>query len=475
MVTTTRSQDRQTRSMVKGANGHEKDQSPVNGKRRSSTGNGTTRRTPERKRKASTESKTEAAETPTENVGAVPPRKARATGKTKKEKEETVVNELVEKKVDDEDSGKRKEDEDTHMQEAEDKAQTPRHVSEDVKMKDEKGGQEELTGMKDGKEDTTEVKEGTEEEKKDTEIKSEDETKAEGEEKKGAASSEVVEISEERKEKEQESSILETGIIYFFFRQKVSVEEPQSLSDVQRSYIIFRPLPAGAKLHEGALKDAGNNRLLTIPKKKFPSTGSHERLLTFVEKAKCTIKELKDTVLTPSAYETKTRGERTRKPARPVAEGVYAILKNKRDRQSHLAYILTVPNEPDELQMDFGLQEKGSFIMSVRNPDIPAPANVAVKLPAEFPRDMMEEFRGLRWIAALPKHLDFVNADILLIGEKSELPEHEKQDTAAIEQLEELQQEDLTRLDGSHKVFSDLELSKQQYSGISSTWDNDGE
>ena len=81
------------------------------------------------------------------------------------------------------------------------------------------------------------------------------------------------------------------GHIYFFYRPRVSVENPQSLQDVQRSYILLRPLPSGTKFksdnpevgEEGSprpLEDAGdNNRLLAVPKKKFPATGSHERLL----------------------------------------------------------------------------------------------------------------------------------------------------------------------------------------------------
>ncbi|KAI5793796.1 hypothetical protein DFH27DRAFT_567354 [Peziza echinospora] len=108
------------------------------------------------------------------------------------------------------------------------------------------------------------------------------------------------------------------GHIYFFYRPRVSVENPQSLQDVQRSYILLRPLPSGAKFksdnpevgEEGsprALEDAGNNnRLLVVPKKKFPATGSHERLLTFVDKANCSIEEIKETVLKGSNYQTKT-------------------------------------------------------------------------------------------------------------------------------------------------------------------------
>ena len=60
---------------------------------------------------------------------------------------------------------------------------------------------------------------------------------------------------------------------------------------------------------------------------------------------------------------------------------------------------------------------------------------------------MMEEFQGRRWTAAQPKHLDFVNAEILLIGERSGVRQSgEQTDKAALEQLEELQLEDEERI-----------------------------
>ena len=107
----------------------------------------------------------------------------------------------------------------------------------------------------------------------------------------------------------------------------------------------------------------------------------------FVEKAKASVKELKDTVLASSTYQTKTVGERTNPAARPICSGVYAILQNEKDRQSHLVYMITIPEKPDELQEEFGVHEKGSFVMSVRNPETPAPANFARKTPAEFPKE----------------------------------------------------------------------------------------
>lgn len=103
------------------------------------------------------------------------------------------------------------------------------------------------------------------------------------------------------------SSILEKGVIYFFFRSRVNVETPQGVEDVARSYIVLRPLPIGARLDKGPLQDDGNARLLVLPKKVLP-TSSKDRFLVFVEKGKATIKDLKNAFLSSSDYATMTAG-----------------------------------------------------------------------------------------------------------------------------------------------------------------------
>ena len=52
-------------------------------------------------------------------------------------------------------------------------------------------------------------------------------------------------VEEGEREQEMPSNILEKGIIYFFFRARVNVENPQDTSDIARSYMIMRPIPHG--------------------------------------------------------------------------------------------------------------------------------------------------------------------------------------------------------------------------------------
>ena len=52
-------------------------------------------------------------------------------------------------------------------------------------------------------------------------------------------------VEEGEREKEMPSNILEKGIIYFFFRARVNVDDPQDTNDIARSYMIMRPIPHG--------------------------------------------------------------------------------------------------------------------------------------------------------------------------------------------------------------------------------------
>lgn len=118
--------------------------------------------------------------------------------------------------------------------------------------------------------DLLQATDATEDKDKYVEDRSEEQLKAE--------SRSAVSVSLAREEKVEKSPIMEKGIIYFFFRPKVAVEHAESLDDVQRSYIVLRPLPLGAKLTEGKIQDEGNNRLIVVPKKRLPIRG-YEKFL----------------------------------------------------------------------------------------------------------------------------------------------------------------------------------------------------
>ena len=104
-----------------------------------------------------------------------------------------------------------------------------------------------------------------------------------------SAADNAVEDSSERAEAEP-SNILEKGIIYFFFRVRVGINEPSDVNDIARSYIILRPMPPGSKLGDGPIGDVGNVRMLSLPKKVLPISPK-DRFMTFVEKANASMED----------------------------------------------------------------------------------------------------------------------------------------------------------------------------------------
>ena len=197
----------------------------------------------------------------------------------------------------------------------------------------------------------------------------------------------AVEISEKREESTP-SSILEKGIIYFFFRGRVGIDNPSDVDDIARSYLVLRPLPHGAKLSDGPIGDDGNNRLIALPKKVLPISAK-DKFMVFVDRAKSSMEDIKND-LSGSDYVTKTAGSRHTPAATPIAEGVYALTTT--GRESHLAYILTIPEELSEVQKDVGLRERGSFVCSIKNPQYAGPANTNLPEGPGYPQESVPIF-----------------------------------------------------------------------------------
>ncbi|KAJ8108026.1 hypothetical protein ONZ43_g6551 [Nemania bipapillata] len=276
------------------------------------------------------------------------------------------------------------------------------------------------------------------------------------------------------------SNILEKGIIYFFFRGRVGIDEPSDINEIKRSYMILRPLDKDARLSDGALQDAANIRLVAVPKKVLPRSG-RERWIAFVEKSGVSLETIKNEFLPSSDYETKTAGTRHNPAATPAAEGIYAITTT--GRESHLAYIITLPSELGEVQTELGLRKRGSFIISTRNPKYEAPRGVALPKSPDYPKNVQEEFRALRWMPSQPRHLDFVNTQFLLIGESSGIAkatELQKEDEVEDretprEELEKLEDEDTHRMEAlkgndSVAIFADLGAFAKDYPKLETTF-----
>lgn len=278
------------------------------------------------------------------------------------------------------------------------------------------------------------------------------------------------------------STVLEKGIFYFLARGRVGIDNPQAISEIARSYLVLRPLPMDAKLTDAPLEDLQNNRLLALPKKVLPKS-HRDAFMSFVETAGVTVQDLKENFMKGSEYETKITGTRHTPPVTPLVEGVYAITTT--GRTSHFAYEVTLPEkELGQVQKDVGFTSKGSFVVSAKNPEFPGPANAQLDKRPEWPEDLQNEFRGLRWMGLQARHLDYANAQFLLIGEgRDELrkagegeegdQEKAEQKETAADELELLEDEDSHRtgqLRGDDTVFEDLGIAGEGYPALKSTW-----
>ena len=266
---------------------------------------------------------------------------------------------------------------------------------------------------------------------------------------------ETVEVKEERTEDEKASSILEKGLFYFLYRPRVDMEKIDSAVDAQRSYIVLRPLPEGAKLEDDTKVEDIKARFIELPKKQLPQKGDRP-FMAFVAQGSATTDEIAGR-LAKNTYSTKTQGERTTPAARPIGEGVYCIAKIK--DSTHFAYKLSTPSDIGEVQKEFGLNEQGAFVISTKNPQAKSGGN---QLPgnAKFPSNLQEAFGSRGWLPTVPQHLDYDDCGLLLIAQKGDAV-HEI-DEEVNEALSTLEDEDSSR-ESLKQIFIDLGLSLKEH------------
>ncbi|HEX4206137.1 MAG TPA: hypothetical protein VHZ51_18455 [Ktedonobacteraceae bacterium] len=215
--------------------------------------------------------------------------------------------------------------------------------------------------------------------------------------------------------KQKEVQILEQGNIYFFYRPKVDKPSVEGLEDVERFYMVLEPKQ----------KDKHLYRLIIIGQKKMPEIKPHGGRYSdwgFVDKVSQKAEEVEDE-LDAKTYRTKTRGEQTREPARPVSEGLYNIVCHQ--DHTHLVYVLNLPRQIGEVQKALQLGEEGSYILSIKNPHQPAPGQVGLRgKEPRYPEDLEKKLGKHKWIPAdPPSFLDYEGTQILLIGAESDASE----------------------------------------------------
>lgn len=235
------------------------------------------------------------------------------------------------------------------------------------------------------------------------------------------------------------TGILEKGHIYFLYRPKVRVEEAESFDDVQRMFIILKP------------SDGGKCRLIIVGRKRLPDIGAKNRFWAFVDAVAGSVGEITRKF---EAGEAGSSGNaKTSQPVRPAGMGAYVIVEH--NKHSHLAYSLQLPQEPGEVQEAFNIGEQGSFVLSIKNPEKPAPPGVGLggSQKAEFPQDFQERFGGRRFIDANPPTLlDFEGAELLLIGASAEVAAESQEAAEMLQGILEEDEQEIQQLE-DEKVF----------------------
>ncbi|KID87535.1 BTB domain transcription factor, partial [Metarhizium majus ARSEF 297] len=217
--------------------------------------------------------------------------------------------------------------------------------------------------------------------------------------------------------------ILEAGVFSLLIRARVGTDTSDQVNDINsiaRSYILLQPIARAEQPVKKTLSNKNAARVLILPKKALPSKG--ERFMAFVAKANASDDDVKDELTTSADYETKTAGIHHTPAATKVCEGTYTL--SSAGGRTHLVYVITQPETLSKfLREHLKVQVRGSFLISTRNPTYEGPANVQLPVGPEFPEEILSDFRSLRWIPSTPDHLDYTNAQFLLIGEKSVVEE----------------------------------------------------
>ena len=235
-------------------------------------------------------------------------------------------------------------------------------------------------------------------------------------------------------------NILETGHVYFFYRPRVEKDRAESLEDVERFYLVLHP------------RDKQVWRLLIVGRKRLPEVkDGKERVWGFVAKVGHKPEEVEDE-LDRHSYGTKTRGERVQPEARPAGEGVYSLVAH--DKHTHLTYRLEFPRQPGKVQEELRIEPEASYIVTVRNPETPAPptAGLQPEQRATFPEELKKKFRGRRFISVEPDFLDYEGAELVLVGAAAK-PEEELGIELKPEEESETQA----------AIFRDLGLEREQH------------
>ncbi|CAA3000390.1 Hypothetical predicted protein, partial [Olea europaea subsp. europaea] len=252
--------------------------------------------------------------------------------------------------------------------------------------------------------------------------------------------------AKKQRREEPNVEILERGEIFFFYRPKVEREEAHGPQDVQRLYIVLQPESGERPIEQKQDTDSSQHgssqeiniekqmllRFIVMGRKSLPDSSSKRGrpYWGFVEMVTTKSEDIK-LALKGEEYDTATRGNRHKPPARALAEGIYRILRHNRGGKrmhTHLVYKLEYPpeDEKNEAQESLNIEREGSFLIQIKNPDQHGSEfrGLESKRKATFPAHLQGQFGNLRYHTAdPPDFLNYEGCEFLLISASDDIEE----------------------------------------------------
>jgi hypothetical protein len=278
-------------------------------------------------------------------------------------------------------------------------------------------------------------------------------------------------------EKKMAPNVLEKGHICFLYRPKIDVEEPSSVEEVQRMYMLLIPYMVRPSVSEEPVPSyfhqvidnkqfksdepiPGKTRVILFGKKRLPEIEKHAKFWAYVDKAFTNMDDLKE-FTSGKKYQTATRGERELSTCKLMGRGVYNIVEHK--GHTHLAYVLEFPEKPGEVQKDFNVKHEGSYVISVKNPETTNPQNMGLSgnEKVTYPTHLLDKFGGRRFISLVsPEFLDYDGAELLFIGAKEDIAGELGEAGSELEELADFEIKKIAPLSTERVIYEELHLEK---------------
>lgn len=200
--------------------------------------------------------------------------------------------------------------------------------------------------------------------------------------------------------------IFESGDLYFFYRPKTQEEVIKSLDDVEGFYLVMSA--QGTKFR---FLSAARKRMPEIPVDSPAQPDQGWAIVGYETENSDDLEDNNlDRQLTPEG--------KIVQPARPAGAAKYMMV-HQEDR-TELAYALEVPAEPGPVQGTFNILPEAAYVIKVKNPDYLAEGYPGVVQKPRYPVNFKALFDADLIDLKDKRLLNFPNAQVLLIGSRSQ-------------------------------------------------------